>query len=158
MAASLSRVATGELSHKINLLKEQKAQRGTLVTGRQILLMVHEHYRISATDGALLDFQDLLEVKLQNDDLRSFLQDWETVLTQMKDVPEDQILEALFRKQVEQSVTLRDQMSYYNRLDIGHPDKSYAFLVSAVRKLLERLGTSCKAPRIHARRFLFRFI
>ena len=83
LAVALSRVAFGELSHKINLLKEQKAQKGTLVTGRQILLMVHQHYKISATDGALLKFQDLLEVKLHNDDLRSFLQDWETVLTQM---------------------------------------------------------------------------
>ena len=32
---------------------------------------------------------------------------------------------------------MRDQMSYYNRLDVGHADRSYEFLVSIVRKHLE---------------------
>ena len=85
LAAAISRIAQGDLSHRINLLKDRKAQFGKLVTGKQMLFMVFEHYRISAEDGALLDLEDLMCVRLHNDDLRSFLTDWENALTAMKD-------------------------------------------------------------------------
>ena len=59
--------------------------------------MVYQHYRISETEGAVLDFRDLMEVKLLGDDLRRFMNDWEMTLTGMKKVPDETVLESMFR-------------------------------------------------------------
>ena len=61
--------------------------------------MVYQHYRISETEGAVLDFRDLMEVKLRGDDLRRFMNDWEMTLTGMKKVPDETVLESMFRVQ-----------------------------------------------------------
>ena len=92
---------------------------------RQILHMVYQHYPISETEGAVLDFRDLMDVKLRGDDLRRFLNDWGLTLAGMKSVPEDTILESMFRVQIENYPGLREQMAYYERLKSGHADKEY---------------------------------
>ena len=91
--------------------------------------MVYEHYRISAVNGALSDLEDMC-VRLRNDDLLSFLTDWENVLTAMTTQPSDSVPETLFRKQLSRSAILKDQMSYNERLDIGHAGRSYNILIS----------------------------
>ena len=79
---------------------ERKAKAGQMATGRQLLHMVYAYYRISEVDGALLDLEDLMNVRLHADDLRSFLTDWENVLTTMASPPQEMVLETLFRKQL----------------------------------------------------------
>ena len=81
--------------------------------------MVYEHYKVSAVDGAVLELQDLMCVRMHNNDLRSFLHDWETVLVGMRKVPDDDVLETLFREQIRDCAKLRDQLAYYNRLNVG---------------------------------------
>ena len=54
-----------------------------MATGRQLLYLVYEYYKISEVDGALLDLEDLMNVRLHGDDFRSFLTDWENVMTTM---------------------------------------------------------------------------
>ncbi len=41
--------------------------------GQQALKRIHQHYKISETDVALLELQDLLTVALKNDNLGTFL-------------------------------------------------------------------------------------
>ena len=43
----------------------------------------------------------------------------------------------LFRLQIAKSTAMRDTMTHYNRLDMGHPDRTYDFLISSVRRHLE---------------------
>ena len=69
--------------------------------------------------------------------LPAFLNDWFGTLTGMKTVPGDAILEAMFRKQVQHHPWSKDQMSYYNRPDIGHSDKNYQWLISTAKKEIE---------------------
>lgn len=75
-----------------------------------------------------------MQVELNNGQLVTFLNDWEHVLGAMQTLPPDNMLESLFFQQVYRSQSLRDQIAYYDRLEIGHADRSYRFLVSAVRK------------------------
>ena len=76
-------------------------------------------------------------MSLKNDNLRSFLMDWEHVLTGMNPVPDEAVLETLFRLQVTKSAAMRDTMNYYNRLSVGHAERTYDFLISSVRRHLE---------------------
>ena len=123
LAAAITRVAQGDLSNRINLMMDRKAKAGKMVTGRQMLFLVYEQYRISEVDGALLGLEDLMHVRLHNDDLRNFLYDWENVLAAIADQPSDDVPETFFKQQLKGSIQLKDQMAYYDRLDFGHADK-----------------------------------
>ena len=105
--------------------------------GRQALKMIYDHYRISETEGSLPELQDLSKASLKSDNLRSFLMDWEHVPTGMNPVPDDAVLETLFRLQIAKSTAMHDTMTYYNRLDMGHADRTYDFLTSSGRRHLE---------------------
>ena len=98
LAAAIRKIIQGDLNHKINLISEEKAKAGTMMIGRQMLLKVYEQYSISDVEGALLSFEDLLQVQLHQDDLRNFLADWENVLSAIKARPDDTIPETLFKK------------------------------------------------------------
>ncbi len=149
LAAAITKIVSGNLSHKIHLAMETRAKTGRMLTGRQMLLMVYDHYKISEVEGALLDFEDLTMVKLQGDDLQGFLTDWENVLAVIAEQPSQTVLETLFRKQLTKSVSLREQMSYYERLDAGHADRNYDFLLSIVRKRLEQIRRDRTRDELH---------
>ena len=149
LAAALCRIGQGDLNHQFNTLMERPAKAGKMATGRQLLHMVYSYYRISEVDGALLDLEDLMNVRLHGDDLRSFLTDWENVLTTMAVQPQEMVLDTLFRKQLSRSAALKDQMSYYERLSIGHADRSYDFLLSIVRKRLEQQRRNRNRDELH---------
>jgi hypothetical protein len=89
--------------------------------------MIYDHCNFSDTAGALLELQELLEVTLKGDNLRAFLKDWEHVLAGISPAHTDAVMETLFRMQLAKSAAMRDIMAYYNRLDIGHADKTYLF-------------------------------
>ena len=59
-----------------------------MLKGRQILLLVHHHYRITEAECHIMGFSDLMSVKMYGDDLRSFNNDWEMILISMHQVPE----------------------------------------------------------------------
>ena len=67
----------------------------------------------------------------------------------MVEVPSTSVLQTLFRKQIAKSVSLRDQLSYYERLDVGHPDKTYDWLISIVRKRLEQVRRDRTRDELH---------
>ena len=116
--------------------------------GRQILLLAHQHFRITEAEGHIMDFSDLMYVKMYGDDLRSFHNDWEVILISMHKVPEKALLESMFRTQIEKHLGLKEDMAYYERLPRGHDDKSYDFLLSVVRRYLEkRRAHKAKAER-----------
>ena len=112
LAAGIARVAQGDLGRAISTAKERLALKGIFMKGRQALKMIYDHYRISETEGSLLELQDLLRVSLKGDNLRAFIGDWEHVLTGMNPVPHDDVLETLFRLQIAKSTAMRDIMGW----------------------------------------------
>ena len=52
-----------------------------MMTGRQIMLMVYNYFRVTEVDNNILDVEDLIVVKLVNDDLRMFYGEWGMTLT-----------------------------------------------------------------------------
>ena len=43
-----------------------------MMKGREILYIIYKHFKVSETEGHILDFQDLLAVKMHSDDLKGF--------------------------------------------------------------------------------------
>ena len=71
----------------------------------------------------MLDFQDLLAVHMVGEELRRFMNDWDMTLTGMRKLPEDDVLETLFRRQITRHSGFREHMAYYERLPLGHEEK-----------------------------------
>jgi hypothetical protein len=137
LAASLTKIMTGEFARQIYILMEESASRGKFLKGRQILLLLYQHYQISEVDGQMLDFQDLLAVHMVGEELRRFMNDWEMTLTGMRKLPEEDVLETLFRRQIQRHPGFREHMAYYERLPVGHEERNYRYLVTLVRRYLE---------------------
>jgi hypothetical protein len=137
LAASLGRLVHGDLSRELNIIREECANKGTFVKGRQILKIIFNHFKVSEAEGQVLNFQDLLNVSLQGDKLRAFMATWDSVLGGMRDVPPEHILEHLFLIQVRKCGAIKEHIAHYDRADIGHPDKNYAYLLRIVRKQIE---------------------
>ena len=104
-----------------------------MMTGRQILLMIYNHFRATEVDNNSLDLEDLIVVKMVHDDLRRFYDEWEMALTGIRKMPDDDWLETLFRSQIKGHPGLKEDLAYYNRLDKGHTDRCYTFLLNCVR-------------------------
>ena len=92
LAAALAKITTGELSRQINVHKERFAAKSTFMKVRQVLWEIYRHYQIGVTEGSLLNMQDLMDVRLNNDNLQAFLNDWESVLAVMSPLPHEDVL------------------------------------------------------------------
>jgi hypothetical protein len=138
LATALGNILTGELARQINVVEERLALQMKMIKGRQIAWMIFEHFRITETEGAILEFEDLIAIELRGDNIKQFLNDWESCLINLKAVPPPEILESLFRKQLERSDCLKNVMSLYN-LDITHngKERSYERLLSMIRSQIE---------------------
>ena len=85
----------------------------------------------------MLDLQDLMAVRLSNDDLRKFINDWEMTLTGMKAIPDVKLCETLFTRELKKYSGFKAHMAHYDWLPLGHPEKTYQNMVSIVKRHLE---------------------
>ena len=137
LAAALTKIMTGEFARQVCILMEESAAKGLFLKGRQILLLFYQHYKISEVDGQMLDFQDLLAVHMVGDELRRFINDWEMTLTGMRKLPDGDVLETLFRRQIAKHSGFREHMAHYERLAVGHEDRCYKYLLTLAKRYLE---------------------
>ena len=78
--AQLSRVAKGDLGTQILNFKEVEAASGRVARGRQVLFMFEQYFRRNEEAGALYGTEDLLKIHLVNDDLATFIRNWDAVI------------------------------------------------------------------------------
>ncbi len=150
LATAVTSIARGDLGTKISLCNEEGANRGEMVSGRQLLWLVYQSYKLSQTSGALYSLVDLTTLKIKNEkgqkddaphsdkQLRWFVSSWDGLIAGMKTVPTEDILEEIFLRKIRNVLSLKEDLAYYDRLAGGHADKSFTFLKEACNRLLER--------------------
>ena len=138
LLAAITDKAHGELGREITQKIEEYAKQGKMFRGRQALFMVYQAMKVSEQAGALFDITDLMAVRLNGDKLEGFLNSWDATLTGMRSVPDPQTKEALFLKQVKRSESMKVEIAHYERHEIDHPDHSYEFLLSAVKRIIQK--------------------
>eukprot|EP00439_Symbiodinium_sp_Y106_P024640 s6987_g3.t1 len=79
LLAALAKVARGELSREILIFKETEASKSRAVRGRQVLYLFDQYFKTNEEVGSLYSVEDLLKVRLLNDDLSTFINNWESV-------------------------------------------------------------------------------
>ena len=136
--SAVTNVLEGEFARQIDSFKEREAHAGRLVRGRQVLAKLDAYFATSALHGSLYEFEDLLGVKLVNENLITFMSNWDTVLSGMKVTPEDQFLEPLFHREVKKCKSISHDIAIYERATEGAKERSYAYLHQAASNYLAR--------------------
>ena len=101
--SAVTNVLEGEFARQIATFKEHEAHAGRLVRGRQVLAKLDACFATIALHGSLHEFEDLLGVKLINENLVTFMSSWDSVFSVMKVAPEEKFLELLFHRQIKKS-------------------------------------------------------
>ena len=96
LAAAISVILKGDLAKQFNVLDEKYAAIDKIVKGRHMLLKIYQHYHLSHAEGSLYDFTDLMNVRLMNNDLKTFQADWDLILAGMRKVPDKEWLEHIY--------------------------------------------------------------
>ena len=126
--ASLSKVAKGELARQILNFKEVEAGFERAVRGRQILYLFDQHFKTNEEVGSLYSVEVLLKVTLVQDDLSTFLHNWESVIAGMSHIPDEVTLRDILLRQIRKSQRLKFDLERYDRAKEGTPEHSYEFL------------------------------
>jgi len=95
------------------MLKEVMAREGKMLGGLQLGWLIKQHFKLSKAEGQLLPFRALLKVKLRGDNLQSFQNIWDSTLMSLEDTPPDDILESLYKEQLENSTQFKNTLERY---------------------------------------------
>ena len=88
-----------------------------MMEGRQITWLVFDHFKLSDVDGAMLNWDEIIRLKLHmpGDNVKQFLNDWDTTFANINGAPDPVILESLFKRQLEKSVQLKQTLALYDQ-------------------------------------------
>ena len=134
--SAITNVLEGDFGRQIDTFKEREGHEGRLVRGRQVLWKLDSYLATNALHGSVYDMEDLLNVVLVNDNLVQFIRNWDTVLTGMKKILGNEVLEPLFHRQVKKSKSLAHDIAIYERAMDGTKEKSYEFLYEAANRYI----------------------
>ena len=148
LLSALTNIITGDFARKVDTFKETEATAGRIVRGRQVLFMLHDHFSTNIKHGATYALQDLFSVQLRGENLKSFISNWDQVLAGIVQTPDVSVLETLFYKQVKNCKAIQHDMNEYHRADEGTEKRNYSFLVSAVRRHLDRERLEASRDRV----------
>ena len=137
LSAACAQILVGDVGRKVGLLKEQYALKQRLLKGRQVMRLIHDHYRVPAEEVSIMNFQSLLNVHMSGNDLKTFMDDWDQVMMTLETPQDERLLETLFRNQVENHPGIREHIAHYQRCEVGHPDRCYQYLVRIVRQHID---------------------
>ena len=118
IASALRKVITNSYFNKSVNLVEQKAQmQDRLLRRRQIAFMIYEYFRVTGAHDAVLDYSELFRITYMATVFKSWIRDQAPVST--KEVPQDSILESLYKMRVREFDQLRTVMAMYEQ-EINH--------------------------------------
>ena len=138
LAAAQSKVAKGEVARVFQRYTEMLSPKP--IRGRQLLMLLHQHYQTNERAGAQWRSRDLSKIRLQGDaDLERFLNSWLQVLSSCADQPTEEFVLDAFLEQLRKAPALNETVAYCDRQPLGHHDKSYNFLLNSVNMHLIRL-------------------
>ena len=138
LLSAISKAVKGELARQIVNYKESEAAHTRAVRGRQVLWMFEQYFKTNEEVGALYSVEDLLKVSLINDDLSSFIHNWESVIAGISHVPEELTFRDILLRQIRGSHRLKYDLETYDRAKEGTETRSYQFLLTSIKNLLTR--------------------
>ena len=75
--------------------------------------MIYEYFRVTGAREAVLDYSDLFSTTLHGDDIQDFDTRWDQVVQSTSEVPNDKILESLYKMRIIESDQIRTVLAVY---------------------------------------------
>ena len=116
---------SGDFARQVDTFKEREAHHDMLVRGRQVLLMMDKYVSTNALHGSVYDIEDLLSVTMVNEKLEVAMHNWDTVLSGIKKLAEESLLEPIFHRQIKKARVLQHDLNIYERALEGTPERTY---------------------------------
>ena len=130
------------------IFKETEASKSRAVRGRQVLYLFDQYFKTNEEVGSLYSVEDLLKVRLLNDDLSTFINNWESVMSGLSHAPDETTLRDILLRELRQSKRLKYDLEIYDRAREGTEQHTYRFLVDTLKELLTRERTRKNRDRI----------
>eukprot|EP00959_Pyramimonas_sp_CCMP1952_P117409 2454317-Pyramimonas_sp.AAC.1 len=93
-AAGLSTVLDAEFRCIVKNLTVREHRAGRVLKGRQIYGAILQRYKVTDVDDAMRDFERLQRIRMRDDDLQRFIEDWGNLLSECRCPPDTKILES----------------------------------------------------------------
>ena len=141
LSSALTRSAKGDLGARILNHKEEMSKNNIQVRGRMVLLMFDDYYKTSIEAGSLYRVEDLLNVTKIGDnigDLRKFVNRWDATIAGMEEQPNDFVLRDILLRQVRGSSLMKYDIEVFDRAREGTHEKSYKFLHTSMKEMIDR--------------------
>ena len=138
LSKELDKIMQGDFKKRIQVKETEYSKRGEMLTGRQITWLLYDNFKISDTDGVMLEWDAIMQVEPKGDNLAQFVSDWETTLLNINGMPEEKILESVFRKQLMQNDQLKNAMALHDQdVNIRGVKRSYEGLLRMVNLVID---------------------
>jgi hypothetical protein len=143
LQSALNKITKGDQQRKLAIIMEQLALTGQMLSGRQHLLFMFLEFSKDGhrTDGtAYTNFEAIRYPRPSTDEahLESFLTLWDQLLMSFKTQPSEDHLYSKFCACVKNLPGLKIVMEYVDRVDYGHDDKSYDYVMGQARRLVDK--------------------
>ena len=140
LKAALKRIADhGILATDIDTKTSELEKVDLILRGMQILWLIKEANKVDEKSAHLFGFNDMNKVRLIGDDLAGMIATWEATLERCQGcLDTEHILQPMLYGLIERYEPLRPAVEYYDRIEPDDPDKSYAFLLNACKKLINK--------------------
>ena len=96
-------------------LEEKKVQKeDRFLSGKQIVCMIYDFFRVTGAHDTVLDNADLLSKSQRNDDVQDFDTRWDEILLSMTKISLDDVLESLYKLRIRESDQLKTVLELYD--------------------------------------------
>ena len=138
LLSSLANVVEGDLARRFDNIKEQALIKGESTRGRQALWLFHGHFSTHIHLGAVYAPEDLMSVRMKNDDLRTLLTNSDSTLAGFEQTPDKDVLQTYFHMNVKRFKPFEPNLNVYGRSAVGSNERSYEWLCVEASQYLER--------------------
>ena len=117
LSTEWDKILTGEFKKSVQVIEYDLLKQQKMMKGRQITWLVFDHFKLSDVDGAMLNWDEIIRLQLHmpGDNVKQFLNDWDTTFANINGTPDPVIPESLFKRQLEKSNQLKQTLALYDQ-------------------------------------------
>ena len=112
------------------------------------MFRLHNYFATNALHGSVYDMEDLMNCVMVNENLTTFIRNWDTILSGIPTPPDNSVLEPLFHRQIKKCKVIDHDIQVYERALEGSEQRCYEFLYKAVVNHLKRQRLQKNRDRI----------
>ena len=85
LSTEWDKILSGKFKKSVQVLEYELLKQQKMLKGRQITWLVFDHFKLSDVDGAMLNWDKIIRLKLHmpGDNIKQFLNDWDTTFANM---------------------------------------------------------------------------